>query len=78
MRCSGLGVVVSPFSSVSNGAGWLVELMKEKGFVPRDQQHSDQCLMARTTERDGNMREAKEGLKDNHAEGNIHADSCEC
>lgn len=31
--------------------------MKEEGSVPRDQQHSDQCLMALTAERDSNMRE---------------------
>ena len=31
---------------------WPVALMKEEGSVPGGQQHSDQCLMARTAERD--------------------------
>lgn len=57
--------------------------MKEEGSVPRDQQHSDQCLIAPTAERDSNMREvmregAEVGLNGDHASGNIHTDRCEC
>lgn len=33
---------------------WPVVLMKGEGSVPGDQQHSDQCLMACTAERDSN------------------------
>lgn len=55
--------------------------MKEEGSVPRDQQHSDQCLIAPTAERDSNMREvmregAEVGLNGDHASGNIHTDRC--